>query len=92
MLRKLVKRKLRQAGIRGDLSAHSFRVATITDLISRGVPIEDVQQLAAHTDARTTKLYDRTNRKASLEKFKETSVCPASKFTRLGERKDKMEP
>ncbi|TWU49443.1 tyrosine-type recombinase/integrase [Rubripirellula reticaptiva] len=62
---RMVKRKLRQTGIRTELSAHSFRVATITDLIAQGVPVEDVQELAGHADARTTKLYDRTNRKAT---------------------------
>ena len=29
------------------------------------VPVEDVQELAGHRDARTTKLYDRTNRKTT---------------------------
>ncbi len=62
---RLVKRKLRQAEIRAELSAHSFRVATITDLLSQGIAIEDVQELAGHADSRTTKLYDRTNRQAT---------------------------
>ncbi|TWT66655.1 tyrosine-type recombinase/integrase [Allorhodopirellula solitaria] len=62
---RMVKRKLRQAGIRTELSAHSLRVATITDLISQGVDIASVQELAGHADARTTKLYDRTSRRAT---------------------------
>ena len=56
----MVKRCIRAAGLREELSAHSFRVAVITDLIDQGVPIEDVQEFAGHSDARTTKLYDRT--------------------------------
>lgn len=59
---RMVKRRLKKADLPQDLSAHSFRVATITNLIGQGIPIEDVQQLAGHKDARTTKLYDRTNR------------------------------
>ncbi len=62
---RMVKRKMRQAELREELSAHSFRVATITDLIDQGIDISDVQELAGHADARTTKLYDRTNRKAT---------------------------
>ena len=56
---------MRRAGLRDELSAHSFRVAVLTDLIDQGVPIEDVQELAGHADARTTKLYDRTKRKVT---------------------------
>jgi len=41
------------------LSAHSFRVATITNLLNQGVALEDVQRLAGHADPRTTRLYDR---------------------------------
>jgi len=62
---RMVKRRMKLAGLPRELSAHSFRVATITDLIGQGIPIEDVQQLAGHKDARTTKLYDRTNRKVT---------------------------
>lgn len=62
---KLVKRRMRAAGLREELSAHSFRTAVATDLIDQGVPIEDVQELLGHADARTTKLYDRTNRRVT---------------------------
>lgn len=62
---RMVKRRLKKADLPTDLSAHSFRVATITNLIGQGIPIEDVQQLAGHKDARTTKLYDRTDRKVT---------------------------
>ena len=56
---------MKAAGVREELSAHSFRVAVLTDLIDQGVAIEDVQELAGHADSRTTKLYDRTQRKAT---------------------------
>lgn len=60
---RMVKRRILACGLPEDLSAHSFRVATITNLLSQEIPIESVQQLAGHADARTTKLYDRSNRK-----------------------------
>lgn len=59
---RMVKRRVRDAGLPTRLSPHSFRVATITDLLSQGVPLEDVQNLAGHSDPRTTRLYDRRKR------------------------------
>lgn len=37
-------------------SLHSFRVATATDLLLNGIPLEDVQFLLGHADPRTTRL------------------------------------
>jgi integrase/recombinase XerD len=62
---RMVKRRMRKAGLREELSAHSFRTAVATNLIGQGVPVEDVQELLGHADARTTKLYDRTERKVT---------------------------
>ncbi len=59
----MVKRRLRAAGLPGRLSPHSFRVATITDLLRQGIPLEDVQYLAGHADPRTTRLYDRRQKR-----------------------------
>jgi integrase/recombinase XerD len=61
----MVKRRLKAAGLPERLSPHSFRVAVITDLLAQGVPLEDVQNLAGHADPRTTRLYDRRQRKVS---------------------------
>jgi integrase/recombinase XerD len=54
-----VKRRLKDAGLPTRLSPHSFRVFTVTDLLSQGVSLEEVQHLAGHSDPRTTRLYDR---------------------------------
>ena len=62
---RMVKRRMRKAGLPSRLSPHSFRVATITDLLAQGVPLEDVQQLAGHADPRTTRLYDRPQRRVT---------------------------
>jgi site-specific recombinase XerD len=58
-LGRMVKRRMKSVGLPERLSPHSFRVTTITDLLNQGVPLEDVQHLAGHSDARTTRLYDR---------------------------------
>jgi len=62
-LGQMVKRRLADAGLPGHLSPHSFRVATITDLLTHGATLEDVQHLAGHADPRTTRLYDRRQRR-----------------------------
>ncbi|TWU58971.1 Tyrosine recombinase XerC [Rubripirellula tenax] len=71
---RMVKRRMRNAGLPKRLSPHSFRVTTITDLLSQGVPLEDVQQLAGHADPRTTRLYDRRNRKVTRNIVERISI------------------
>jgi integrase/recombinase XerD len=56
---RMIKRRMSAIGLPEPLSPHSFRVATITDLLTQGVPLADVQHLAGHADPRTTRLYDR---------------------------------
>ena len=51
--------RLAAAGLPPLISPHSFRSCTATDLLLQGVPLEDVQHLLGHADARTTRLYDR---------------------------------
>jgi integrase/recombinase XerD len=63
---RMMKRRLKDIGLPLLYSPHSFRVTTITDLLEQGVPLEDVQQrLAGHADPRTTRLYNRRERKVS---------------------------
>ena len=59
---RMIKRRMKACGLPIRLSPHSFRVATITDLLNQGVPLEDVQNLAGHADPRTTRLYDRRHK------------------------------
>jgi len=60
---RMLKRRMAVIGLPDRLSPHSFRVATITDLLSQGVPLEEVQHLVGHADPRTTRLYDRRQKK-----------------------------
>jgi len=71
---RMVKRRLRDAGLSGRLSPHSFRVTTITDLLEQGVPLEDVQRLAGHADPRTTRLYDRRDKKITRNIVERISI------------------
>lgn len=70
----LVKRRLRNAGLPTRLSPHSFRVAAITDLLTQGVPLEDVQYLAGHAEPRTTGLYDRRQKKVTRNIVERISI------------------
>jgi site-specific recombinase XerD len=72
---RMVKRRLRDAGLPArNLSCHSFRATTITDLLTQGVPLEDVQYLAGHADPRTTRLYDRRQKQVTRNIVERISV------------------
>jgi integrase len=61
----MMKRRLKAVGLPEQFSPHSFRFATVTDLLEQSVPLEDVQHLAGHADPRTTRRYDRRRRKVT---------------------------
>lgn len=71
---RMVKRRLADFGFSSRLSPHSFRVMVITDLLEQGVPLEDVQYLAGHADPRTTRLYDRRQRRVTRNIVERISV------------------
>lgn len=71
---RMMKRRLRAAGLPACLSPDSFRVTTITDLLEQGVPLEDVQRLAGHADPRTTRLYDRRQKKVTRNIVERISI------------------
>ena len=71
---RMTKRRLKDAKLSDRLSPHSFRVTTITDLLSQGVSLEDVQNLAGHADPRTTRLYDRRQRQVTRNIVERISV------------------
>jgi integrase len=75
---RMVKRRLRDAGLPVRLSPHSFRVTGITDLLSQGVPLDDMQFLAGHSSPRTTKLYDRRQKKVTRNIVERLSIQNAS--------------
>ena len=71
---RMVKRRLKSAGLPGNITTHSFRVATVTDLLTQGIPLGDVQFLAGHADPRTTRLYDRRQRAVSRNLVESISI------------------
>jgi integrase/recombinase XerD len=71
---RMVKRRLRDVDLPSHLSPHSFRVATVTDLLTQQVPLEDVQYLAGHSDPRTTRLYDRRQQQVTRNTVDRISI------------------
>lgn len=65
----MVKHRAKEAGIKTEISPHSFRATGITAYLENGGTIENAQQIAAHESPRTTKLYDRTNDAISLDEI-----------------------
>ena len=71
---KMMKRRLREAGLPTHYSPHSFRVTTVTDLLEQNQALEDMQHLAGHADPRTTRLYDRRRRKVTRNIMERISI------------------
>ena len=71
---RMVKRRLAAAGLPTQISPHSFRSCAATDLLLQGMPLDDVQFLLGHADARTTKLYDRRQRQVTRNIVERISV------------------
>lgn len=71
---RMVKRRLDAAGLPANITAHSLRSCAATDLLLQNVPLEDVQYLLGHADARTTRLYDRRRRQVTRNIVERISV------------------
>ena len=56
------------------MSPHSFRLSSVPDLLTQGVPLEDVQYLAGHSSPRTTRLYDRRQTKVTRNVVERISI------------------
>ncbi len=63
----MVQRRVHQAGIMEKIGNHSFRATGITAYLNAGGALEHAQGMAAHSDPKTTKLYDRTSDEVSLD-------------------------
>jgi len=71
---RMMKRRLADAELPTHLSPHSCRVATVTDLLTQGIALEDVQYLAGHSDPRTTRLYDRRQKQVTRNTVERISI------------------
>ncbi len=63
----MIRRRAKKAGIKKKIGNHSFRGTGITNYIENDGALELAQRMAGHASPRTTKLYDRTEDKITIE-------------------------
>ena len=73
-IRRMLKRRLKEAGLPEIITPHSFRVMVVTDLLGQNMPMEDVQYLAGHSNPQTTQIYDRRRRRVTRNIVERISV------------------
>jgi integrase len=64
---RMIRRRAAAAGIAAPIGNHSFRATGITAYLANGGALEHAQDMAAHESPRTTRLYDRTRERLTLD-------------------------
>jgi integrase/recombinase XerD len=70
----MVKRRAKAVGLTDRLCNHSFRGTGITAYLENGGDIVTAQQMAAHADIKTTRLYDRTSDQVTLDEVERIAI------------------
>ena len=65
----MIRRRALAAGVSEEICCHTFRATGITVYRKNGGTLADAQQIAGHSSARTTQLYDRSAHEISLEEI-----------------------
>ncbi len=71
---RMIKRRAAKAGLSSNICCHTFRATGITAYLSNGGSIENAQKIAAHESIRSTKLYDRTSDKVTLDEIERIHI------------------
>jgi site-specific recombinase XerD len=64
---RMIRKRAVAAGIHAPIGNHTFRATGITAYLGNGGALEHAQAMAAHESPRTTKLYDRTQERLTLD-------------------------
>lgn len=70
----MIKRRARQANVSTAICCHTFRATGITAYLLNGGSLEHAQRIAAHESPTTTKLYDRTSDKITLDEIERIMI------------------
>lgn len=66
---RVVKRRVKAAGLLDRINNHSFRATGITVFLENGGALETAARIAAHESTKTTRLYDRTKDELTLDEI-----------------------
>ena len=58
------------------VNRHSFRATGITNYLSNGHALEDACAITAHESSQTTRLYDHSGDKITLDEIERIRFCP----------------
>ena len=71
---RMVRRRAAAAGVNRKIGNHSFRATGITTYLNAGGSLEDARIMANHSNATTTKLYDRTGDIAKIQEVNRIDI------------------
>lgn len=70
----MIRRRALAAGLNAGICCHTFRATGITAFMRNGGRLEVAQDIAGHADARTTKLYDRSRDRVTLDEIERIAL------------------
>ena len=76
----VVRRRARVAGLPSTVNCHSFRATGVINYLSNGGSLENARAIAAHASSQTTRLYDRTGDRITLDEMRTHQVLRGSAF------------
>ena len=71
---RMIKRRVRQAGLLAEICARSFRGTGITEYLRNGGDLEVAARIAGHESTRTTQLYNRIQEEISLDEIERIHI------------------
>ena len=71
---KLVEKRAKATGILKQVCCHSFRATGVTEYMNSGGTIEIAQRIAGHTSPATTRIYDRSGDRLTLEEIERVQI------------------
>ena len=71
---KLVEKRAKATGILKRVCCHSFRATDVTEYMNSGGTIEIAQRIAGHTSPATTRIYDRSADRLTLEEIERVQI------------------